>query len=134
MRLHYRRIFTDTQPSKRLYLLTTRIIGYFNDVQSLLKDEESGDIYFNVVKALQHHYQLSKEDALEETIRLHDVDMSEFMVLKSSLPDFGRWNDDVMNLIEGMGFFMKGWQSVSLLETERYGENGFPKIDELPTM
>lgn len=117
---------------KRLYDLTSRIIGYFNDVQSLLKDEESGEIYFNMVKVLQHHYQLSKEDALEETIRLHDTDLKEFHRLRSALPDFGEWNNAIAELVEGMGFFMKGWQSVSLLETERYDANGFPQIDELP--
>lgn len=117
---------------KRLYDLTTRIIGYFNDVQSLLKDEESGEIYFNVVKVLQHHYQLSKEDALEETIRLHDIGLEEFHRLRSALPDFGEWNNAVVELIEGMGFFIKGWQSVSLLETERYDANGFPQVEELP--
>jgi len=117
---------------KRMYDLTTRIIGYFNDVQSLLKDEESGDVYFNIVKVLQHHYGLSKEDALEETIRLHDMDLKEFHKLQSSLPDFGEWNNAVTELIEGMGYFMKGWQSVSLLETERYGVDGFPQMEEIP--
>lgn len=117
---------------KRLYELTTRIIGYFNDVQSLLKDEESGEIYFNVVKVLQHHYQISREDAVEETIRLHDTDLEAFQNLRTSLPDFGEWNDAVVELTAGMGFFMKGWQSVSLLETERYGINGFPQTAELP--
>ncbi|NLR68061.1 terpene synthase [Chitinophaga varians] len=117
---------------KRLYDLTTRIIGYFNDVQSLLKDEESGEIYFNVVKVLQHHCQLSREDALEETIRMHNADLEEFHRLRASLPDFGEWNNAVDGLVTGMVFFIKGWQSVSLLETERYGANGFPQIKELP--
>jgi len=117
---------------KRLYYLTTIIIGYFNDAQSLHKDEESGDIHFNVVKVLQHHYQLSKEDALEETIRLHDSDLKEFLLLKATLPDFGEWNNAVSELVEGMGFFIKGWQAVSLLETERYDKNGFPQARELP--
>ena len=83
---------------KRLYYLTTIIIGYFNDVQSLHKDEESGDIYFNVVKVLQYHYQLSKEDALEETIRLHDIDLKEFysfrphfLILENGITLFPNW-------------------------------------------
>lgn len=117
---------------RRLYYLTTRIIGYFNDVQSLLKDEESGEVYFNMVKVLQHHYQLSKEDALEETIRLHDSDLKEFQRLRFALPDFGEWNNAVVELVEGMGFFMKGWQSVSLMDTARYDANGFPQMEELP--
>ncbi len=117
---------------KRLYLLTTRIIGYFNDVQSLPKDEKSGDIYFNVVKVLQYQNQLSIEEAIEETIRLHDDDLEEFLLLQSTLPDFGEWNSAVAELIEAMVFFIKGWQMVSLLETERYNESGFPELEELP--
>lgn len=117
---------------KRLYELTTRIIGYFNDVQSLLKDEESGEVYFNVVKVLQHHYQITRDEAVAETIRLHDADLEAFLVLRAALPDFGKWNDAVLALIEDMGAFMKGWQSVSLLETARYGINGFPQAAELP--
>ncbi|SHK33953.1 terpene synthase family protein [Chryseobacterium polytrichastri] len=117
---------------KRLYHLSSSIIIYFNDVQSLHKDEVSGRLYFNLLGVLQHHYQLSKEEALEETIRMHNEDLEEFLLLKSTLPDFGEWQEAVIEIIECMGMFIKGWQTTSLLETKRYNNNGFPQIEELP--
>lgn len=117
---------------KRLYHLTSSIIGYFNDVQSLHKDEASERLYFNFVGVLQHHYQLSKEEALEETIRMHNEDLEEFLLLKSTLPNFGEWQEAVIEIVECMGMCIKGWQTISLLETERYSNNGFPQTDELP--
>ncbi|WP_267403110.1 MULTISPECIES: terpene synthase family protein [unclassified Chryseobacterium] len=117
---------------KRLYHLTSSIIGYFNDVQSLYKDEASGRLYFNLVAVLQHHYQISREDAIEETIRLHNLDLEEFLLLQSELPDFGEWNKEVIEMVNCMALCIKGWQTISLLETERYNNNGFPKTEELP--
>jgi len=63
---------------------------------------------------------------------MHDKDLKEFYQLQSSLPDFGEWNSAVAELVEGMGYFIIGWQSVSLLETERYDKNGFPQVEGLP--
>lgn len=117
---------------KRLYHLTSSIIGYFNDVQSLHKDEVSERLYFNLIGVLQYHYQLSKEEALEETIRMHNEDLEEFLLLQSTLPCFGEWQKDVNEIVECMGMCIKGWKTISLLETERYNADGFPDTKELP--
>ncbi len=111
---------------RQLSRLTCRITGYFNDVQSLLKDEATGDIYLNLVKILEHHLHITKQQALDEVIRIHDKELEEFLLLQHNLPDFGKWQQDVENYVHHMSLFLTGWQSVSLKETQRYWEDGFP--------
>lgn len=116
---------------RQMSRLVCRITGYFNDVQSLFKDELTGDIHFNLVKILEHHLRITKQEALDAVIQIHNRELEEFLLLQRNLPDFGKWQQDVENYVHHMSLFLTGWQSVSLKETQRYWEGGFPAPEAL---
>ncbi len=73
---------------RKLKALASRMMVYFNEVQSVRKDEATGSVYYNVVKAIQHNRNLSLEEACKEDLRIHNEALKEFIHLQNSLPDF----------------------------------------------
>ncbi|MBP2616635.1 hypothetical protein [Chryseobacterium jejuense] len=73
-------------------------LGYFfNEVQYVLKNEATDSIYYNIVKVTQHEQQMSLKEACIEDLRLHNEDLKGFLELQANLPDFGIWQDVVVN-------------------------------------
>lgn len=120
----------DHPAIQRLQALACRLVAYFNEVQSVVKDEATGSIYYNIVKVIQHEYNISLEQACLEDLRLHNEDLKEFVALQSSLPDFGRWQDPVINWIHYMSMVLSGWKNISS-GLERYNGTQFPAAVEL---
>ncbi len=113
---------------QRLRTLAVRMMVYFNEVQSIIKDEATGSIYYNVVKAIQHSRNLSLEEACLEDLRIHNEALQEFIRLQQSLPDFGEWQDAVVNRVHYISMTLSGWKSVSS-RLERYTSlQGFPSV------
>lgn len=111
---------------QRLRSLAVRMMVYFNEVQSVIKDEATDSIYYNVVKAIQYNKQLSLEEACLEDLRIHNEELEEFLRLQHSLPDFGEWQDAVVNRVHYISMTLSGWKSVSS-RLERYNSlQGFP--------
>lgn len=113
---------------KRLKALAVRMMACFNDVQSVLKDEATDAIYYNVVKVIQHSGNLSLEEACQETLRIHNEYLKEFQYLQNFLPDFGEWQDAVVNRVHYISMTLNGWKSVSY-RLDRYNSlEGFPDV------
>ncbi|NLR58191.1 terpene synthase [Chitinophaga polysaccharea] len=116
---------------QRLRALAVRMMVYFNEVQSVVKDEATGSIYYNVVKAIQYNKNLSLEEACLEDLRIHNEELKEFVRLQQSLPDFGEWQDVVVNRVHYISMTLSGWKSVSS-RLERYNSlQGFPSAQAI---
>jgi hypothetical protein len=115
---------------QRLQALACRLVTYFNEVQSVMKDEATDSIYYNIVKVIQHEYNISLEEACLEDLRLHNEDLKEFVTRQYSLPDFGIWQDAVVNWVHYMSMVLSGWKNISS-KLERYNGMEFPDATEL---
>jgi hypothetical protein len=116
---------------QRLMALASRMMVHFNDVQSVVKDEATGGVYYNVVKVIQHNRNLTLEEACLEVLRIHNEDLKEFIRLQSSLPDFGEWQDVVVNRAHYISMTLPGWKEISS-KLERYNsEKGFPSAQRV---
>ncbi|KFF12441.1 hypothetical protein IW15_12910 [Chryseobacterium soli] len=114
----------------RLQTLACHLVTFFNEVQSVLKDEATDSIYYNIVKVIQHERQMSLKEACLEDLRLHNEDLKEFVELQSSLPDFGIWQDAVVNWVHYMSMVLSGWKNIST-KLDRYTKDEFPGAAEL---
>lgn len=114
----------------RLQTLACHLVTYFNEVQSVVKDEATDSVYYNIVKVIQNERQISLEDACLEDLRLHNEDLKEFVALQASLPDFGIWQDAVVNWVHYMSMVLSGWKNIST-KLGRYNAMEFPQAREL---
>lgn len=115
---------------RRLQALSCRLVTFFNEVQSVIKDEATDSIYYNIVKVIQHEYGVSLEEACLEDLRLHNEDLKEFVTLQAELPDFGVWQDAVVNWVHYMSMVLSGWKNIST-KLDRYNGMAFPCATEL---
>lgn len=115
---------------QRLQALTCRMSIFFNEVQSVVKDEATESIYYNTVKVIQNELRISLEEACQESLRLHNEDLEEFITLQASLPDFGIWHDAVVNWVHYMSLVLSGWKNISA-NLDRYNGMAFPTAVEL---
>ncbi|PUZ25512.1 hypothetical protein DCC81_14605 [Chitinophaga parva] len=116
---------------QRIISLAIRMMVCFNEVQSVIKDEATGGIYYNVVKAIQHNRNLSLEEACLEDLRIHNEYLREFIHLQSFLPDFGRWHDLVVNRIHYISMTLSGWKAVSFNLPRYNSKEGFPSLETI---
>lgn len=116
---------------QRIMSLAIRMMVCFNEVQSVIKDEATDGIYYNVVKAIQHNLNLSLEEACLENLRIHNEYLREFVHLQSFLPDFGRWQDVVVNRVHYISMTLSGWKSVSFNLPRYNSMEGFPSMDTI---
>jgi len=114
----------------RLQTLACHLVTFFNEVQSVIKDEATDSIYYNIVKVIQHEKQMSLKEACLEDLRLHNKDLKEFIDLQASLPDFGIWQDAVVNWVHYMSMVLSGWKNIST-KLDRYNQMSFPDATEL---
>ncbi|MBB5110073.1 terpene synthase family protein [Streptomyces spectabilis] len=111
---------------QRLESLAVRITAWFNDFQSLDKEEILERSFSNLVKVVQNEFGLNRVDALERALRIHDNDLDEFLRLQSALPDFGEMHDATANYIHRMTFMIAGWRTIHWI-TGRYQPGGCPE-------
>lgn len=115
---------------RRLQALACHLVTFFNEVQSVVKDEATGSIYYNIVKVIQNERGVSLEEACLEDLRLHNEDLREFVSLQNSLPDFGIWQEAVVNWVHYMSMVLSGWKNIST-KLARYNQTEFPSALEL---
>ncbi|GEN66881.1 terpene synthase family protein [Chryseobacterium rhizosphaerae] len=115
---------------RRLQALACHLVTFFNEVQSVVKDEATDSIYYNIVKVIQNEQQVSLEMACLEDLRLHNEDLKEFIALQASLPDFGIWQEAVVNWVHYMSMVLSGWKNIST-KLDRYNRTEFPSALEL---
>ncbi|WP_142687530.1 terpene synthase family protein [Chitinophaga polysaccharea] len=116
---------------QRLMSLAIRMMVCFNEVQSVAKDEATDGVYYNLVKAIQHNRNLSLEDACMENLRIHSEYLREFIYLQSFLPDFGNWQDAVVNRVHYISMTLSGWKSISFNLPRYNSTDGFPAVSAL---
>ncbi|WPO92823.1 terpene synthase family protein [Chryseobacterium sp. YR459] len=115
---------------RRLQALACHLVTFFNEVQSVVKDEATDSIYYNIVKVIQNERRVSLEEACLEDLRLHNEDLKEFVALQASLPDFGVWHEAVVNWVHYMSMVLSGWKNIST-KLDRYNKTEFPSASEL---
>lgn len=113
---------------KRLQALASRMMLLYNDVQSLIKDQLTGGIYYNMVKVIENKRNISLEAACAEDIRIHNEDLNEFLMLQRNLPDFGQWQGAVVNWVHYMSITLSGWKTVSFNMARYNTTTGFPSV------
>jgi len=120
----------------RLRSLITRVIFLQNDIHSYPKEANKDSEVFNCIRVLQYHYGISLEAACDRAMRIHDTNLAEFQVLRDSLPDFGKYQNQIHHYIECMGLMTQGVNTFYIHETPRYlpGGKGFawPEINAEP--
>ncbi|TWI90648.1 hypothetical protein LX66_0008 [Chitinophaga japonensis] len=121
----------DHPVMQRLMSLAIRMMVCFNEVQSVIKDEATDGIYYNVVKAIQHNRNLSLEEACLEDLHIHNEYLREFIHLQSFLPDFGKWQDVVINRVHYISMTLSGWKSISFNLPRYNSTDGFPAVNVL---
>ncbi|UGU17847.1 terpene synthase family protein [Sinomicrobium kalidii] len=123
----------EHQVIKRLQALASRMMLLYNDVQSLVKDELTGGVYYNLVKVIENKKNISLEAACAEDIRMHNEDLKEFLMLQRNLPDFGEWQGAVVNWVHYISITLSGWKTVSF-DLARYNTTtGFPSVESIKT-
>lgn len=73
----------------RLADASNNAVCWANDIISLQKEVESGDVH-NLVLVLQHSDESTLQEATESAAGMHDGEVREFVRLESQLPSFGK--------------------------------------------
>ncbi|WP_343669916.1 hypothetical protein [Chitinophaga sp.] len=108
---------------QRLVELARRTICWSNDLFSLSKELEHGDEH-NLVVVIEHERNISLEQAIEETARIHDREIAQFNELKAQLPSFGiRIDTAIQTHLDAMGTMLRGFMDWSIYDTARYEFN-----------
>lgn len=109
---------------RRFAILLSDLIARYNDAQSLFKDERTGDgIYTNLITVMQHQYNISKTEAIDELIRINDELVREFLALQATMPDFGPYQAAVANHVHHISLKIPGWKYCTP-EMHRYDKEG----------
>lgn len=112
---------------RRLAQLTCRIMAWANDFYSA--PLEDGHDVLNLVLIIRHESNCTMEEAYRKAIDIHNMDIQEFIVLRTALPDFGEWNQTVNRFIENITLMITGHLQWLEINTERYKMGGHPGGD-----
>lgn len=108
-----------------LKLMANDVCSWFNDILSLEKELQSGDIH-NLVIVLQREKQISVQEAINMAAGFFNDRVSAYIELEASVAHFGGAVDaDVERYLTGLRYWMKGnidWSH----ESGRYGQTSAP--------
>jgi hypothetical protein len=110
---------------QRVRSLWSRIVAWQNDIQGLKKELSKDTEVMNIVIVLQRNYNLSLEDAMTEAMKIHNDDLAELVALQEDLPDFGKYQEQVKQLLLGWGSLIQGLNTFYLVDTNRYDPKCF---------
>ncbi|REC76810.1 hypothetical protein DRF60_13040 [Chryseobacterium elymi] len=121
---------------QRIRMLAVQITIWQNDIHSLKKEMYNKNDNFNAVFVLQKIHQLSFEEAIQETMRIHDAQVAEMITLHKQLPDFGLGIEHQKNLSEWvtrLGAVIQGINTYYNIHPYRYTPDGhaWPEHREL---
>lgn len=94
----------------RIHALVSRLIGWHNDLISLPKElsrQDKGDVV-NIVKVMQHTYQVPLEQAYHMAMELHEADLKELVSLHENLPYFGLHQELAYDYVQALGTMLHG--------------------------
>jgi hypothetical protein len=110
-------------------LTLTMLCGHLgcwaNDLYSLGKELEQGDTH-NLVLVMREERQLQIEEAINETVRLHNQEMIQFERIFHSLPSFDdKTDEEVYRYAFCLAMILRGNIDWSLQDTSRYQQQVF---------
>lgn len=112
----------------RLAQTVSNVCGWFNDIVSLSKELDQGDIH-NLVLILRHHRRLDLQTALDQAVEMHNQEVRTFLRLEQELPSFGLNIDrQLKRYVEAMRIWMRSNVDWSL-ESGRYNQPWQPAGD-----
>lgn len=80
---------------ERLTLMANNVVCWINDLLSLHKELESGDVH-NLVVVLRHEHQISWQEAAERAAALLNAEVRAYVDLERRLPSFGPQVDPIV--------------------------------------
>jgi hypothetical protein len=80
---------------ERLTLMANNVVCWINDLLSLSKELESGDVH-NLVVVMQHEHQISMQEAVDRAAALLNTEVRAYVDLERRLPSFGPQVDPVL--------------------------------------
>jgi hypothetical protein len=106
---------------KNLTLICNNIVCWSNDIISLEKERQSGDIH-NLVIAVRHERHYSWQEAVDCVAEMHNAEVHKFVQLAQQLPRFGADTDaELVRYVVILRAWMRGnldWA----FDTGRYGK------------
>ena len=110
----------------RLRVLQSIIIGIQNDFASIRKELTTDNETLNIILVMMHEYKISLEEAIVESLKIHDEMVKEFDSIASCLPDFGSYQKMVEDYVYYVKIMVNGLNaSHHEPGTQRYAEEGF---------
>lgn len=112
---------------QRFRAVIARLTVIQNDFASLEKEKALAAEVLNIVLVVQHEYQISLKEAVEESLRIHDGYVKEVDALHAALPDFGACHKEVDSYISHMKLMLTGIGRWYEDVTERYTQFPTPE-------
>ncbi|SEW22187.1 Terpene synthase family, metal binding domain [Chitinophaga sp. YR573] len=107
-----------------LTMLCGHLGCWANDLYSLAKEIEHGDTH-NLVLVMREEKKLNIENAINETVRLHNQEMIQFERIFHSLPSFSdEMDEEVYKYAFCLAMIVRGNIDWSLQDTSRYNTAG----------
>jgi hypothetical protein len=104
---------------REMMLVTGNIMGWFNDLVSVEKEIERGDIV-NLLFVLQNERNLSLEDAFESAVKMHNNELRKLFLFESSMPPINAYlKREFEFCVESLHIWISG-QVEWVKETSRY--------------
>ncbi|NII26220.1 hypothetical protein HB364_14090 [Pseudoflavitalea sp. X16] len=104
----------------RITILCRNTVCWANDLFSLSKEIEHGD-YHNLVVLLQYHKKLSRKQAIQQAIEIHDSQVKQFLQIKKKLAFYNpHTRKEIDRYVSGLENIMVANIDWSDYETSRY--------------
>jgi terpene synthase-like protein len=101
-----------------LSLMTSNIVGWFNDLASYTKEVARGDVH-NLVYIVHQERRISLDDAVRYVVTKHDAEVRAFQRVCANLPSFGHNDKLVQRYLGGLEAWIRANVDWSM-ETARY--------------
>jgi hypothetical protein len=106
---------------QRMIQACNNIVCWSNDLFSCTKESRQGDVH-NLVLVLQHHRQISLQEAVNEAARMHNEEVAIFATLEKLLPLKGDERDyELLRYVSVLRSWITGNFDWSVSDTGRYG-------------
>ena len=110
----------------RLRELQSMIIAIQNDFASIRKELAADNETLNIILVVMREYKISLEEAIAESLKIHDEMVREIDSITSCLPDFGLYQKMVENYIYHVKIMIHGLNAFYYESgTKRYTQEGF---------
>lgn len=79
-----------------------------NDFASIEKELAVDTETLNIILVIKHQYKVSVEEAVTESMNIHDTYIKEFVELQNNLPDFGSVQKNIERFVHNMALMISG--------------------------